>query len=134
MFFLLFLFYCLIFIFPDYLIWNYFIMLIILAWPYLLLVVKIFTLIFKFIKLLTFFEFTVKIEWGISILLFIWSIIKCLLSVKFILIIYFHPIILIILIEIFWRNKFVLFVMLIFLLRGSKIKLFILKIRIFIWI
>ena len=126
MFFLLFLFYCLKFIFSYYLIWNNFIILIILTWSDLL-IFKIITLsVFKFIKLLAFFEFTIKIEGRICILLFFWCIIQSLLSIKFILIIYFHPVVLIVSIKLIWRNELVLFAIFIFLLRRSKVKIFIL--------
>jgi hypothetical protein len=126
MFFWLFLFYCLKFIFSNCLIWNDLIVLIILTWSDLLIIKIVKLRAFKFIKLLAFFEFTIKIERWISVLLFVRCIIQCLLSIKFILIIYFHPVVLIISIKLIWRNKLVLFALLIFLLRRSKIKLFIL--------
>lgn len=77
MLFWLFLFYCLKFIFSDSLIRNDLIVLIILTWSDLLIIiiVSLRALVFKFIKLLTFFEFTIEVEWWMGVLLFVWCIV-----------------------------------------------------------
>ena len=127
------------FIFSNYFIRNNFIMLIILTLIDLL-IIKIFifnTLIFKFIKLLVLFEFTVKMKWWASFKFFIRSIFLCLLSMKFVFIIYFHPIILIITFLLLWRTKICFLikgVLVISFLRRPKIKFFILEIWIIILI
>jgi hypothetical protein len=139
MFFGLFFFDGLTFIFSDGLIWNNFIMLIILTridlW--IIKVLMLIKLIFKFIKLLILFIFTVEIKRWAGFELFIRGIFLCLLSMKFVFIINFHPIILITAIILLWRikNSFLvcnILTNLIFLLRRSKEELFILEIGVII--